>query len=327
MSNETLSLAPSRELAAPSAAAARPRSRTLIVGAVILVALTVGALAWANRPGRASASEGLILHEVKRQDLDILVTERGALESSKNTDIACEVEARTPGAFATVIIWIEKEGTEVQKGDKLVELDSASLRDQITQQQIKVEQARAALTKAETDLEITRSQNESDIKKAEIDRQLAEIDLKKYLEGDYVKERNTDQGKILIAEEQLKRAEERFKDSVRLGKKGYVSSSEVDADRLSVLQAKNDLAMGNEELRVLDKYSKNRSEKDFTSKRDEATRALDRVQNQAKAKEAQAEAAMLAQKLTTETEVKTLEKLEKQLQKCTLFSPTEGRVV
>ena len=268
-----------------------------------------------------------VLHEVKRQELDLLVVERGNLESGKNVDVVCEVEARNQQAPATTILWIIPEGSAVKKGDLLVELDSASLKDQITTQEIKVEQARALFAKAETDLDITRSQNESDMDAAEIAVKLTDIDLRKYLEGDYLQERRGIDGEIVIAEEELKRAEQRLAYSERLAKKGYVSSSEVEADRLAVTKTKTAVDVAREKLRVLDEYTKPRTVTDLTSQRDEARRVLGRVRNQSKAKVAQAEAARLAQKLTSEKEETTLRKLQEQLAKCKLTAPIDGMVV
>ena len=296
----------------------------------VLVVLGVAAAGYfgfnALRPG-TQAGEAFVLHEVKSQDLDIAVTERGSLESARNVDLVCEVEARSPQSAATTILQIVKEGTQVTKGEMLVELDSASLKDQITQQQIKVEQAKAQLTKSNTDLEITRSQSASDIATAQIAVDLAGIDLRKYMEGDYQQERRTIDGENVIAEEELNRAKERLEFSEKLSKKGYVSSSEVEADRLSVIKAQNALNVAKEKVRVLDEYTKPRQVKDLESKRDEANRKLDRVRNEAKAKEAQSESAMLAQKLTTETEEATLRKLERQLDKCKIYAPADGMVV
>jgi len=175
-------------------------------------------------------------------------------------------------------------------------------------------------------LEITRSQNQSDIAEAETAVELAEIDIKKYLEGDYVKEKRTIEGNILIAQEEVKRAKERLEYSKRLHQKGYVSASEVESDQLALLRAQNDLEMAREELRVLEEYTKPRTEKELVSKRDEALRALERVKSQAKAKEAQAEADMLAKKVSYETELATLRKLEEQLKKCKLYAPIDGLV-
>jgi RND family efflux transporter MFP subunit len=302
-------------------------------GRFFAMGLTVVALAAAGYFGKGllgtsvQAGLGLVLHEVKSQDLDIVVVERGSLESGKNVDLVCEVEARTAQSAATTILQIVKEGSHVTKGELLVELDSASLKDQITQQKIKVEQAKASLTKANTELEITRSQNESDIQAAQIAVELTEIDLRKYVEGDYLQERRNIDGEIVIAEEELNRAKERFDYSEKLSKKGYVSASEVEADRLSVTKSQNALNVAKEKLRVLDEYTKPRQVKDLENKLEEAKRKLDRVRNEATAKEAQSESGMLAQKLTTETEENTFKKLERQLDKCRLYAPTDGMVV
>jgi RND family efflux transporter MFP subunit len=300
-----------------------------VLAGLIALAIVAGGAYFAvgSMKTERAADSDLVLYEVKRQDLPISVVERGSLESSKNEDLLCEVEARTPGASATTIIWIIPEGSQVKKGDLVVELEAASLKDQVTQQQIKVEQSKAALTKADTDLEITRSQNDSDIQTAQIAVDLAEIDLKKYLDGDYRQEKRNIDGEILIAEEEHKRAIERLDYSEKLTKKGYVSASEVEADRLAVTKAKNSLDVANEKRRVLDEFTKPRTEKDLTSKLDEARRKLDRVSNEAKAKEAQARVAMQAQKLTTETEENTLRRLQRQIDKCKLYAPTDGMVV
>ncbi len=273
------------------------------------------------------ALEELVLTPVERQDVDIVIVERGTLEAGRSQDLVCEVESRSPGAPATTIKWIIPEGTSVKKGDLVCELDSAALEDAIRAQRIKVEQAKAALTAAEADLEIVRSQNESDIKAAERTVQLAEIDLKKYLEGDYPKERRTIEGNILIAREELRRAEERLKYTERLYKKGFVSATDVEADRLAVMRARNTLEMAEEELRVLEQYTKPRTVTELQGALEEAKRALERVKTQAKAKEAQAQDTLLAQKATYETELSTLKNLEYQLSKCKLYAPCDGMVV
>lgn len=311
-------------------ATATPRGSAGRLLFVCLACLGVGATAYfllGLLTPSTQASQEFILHEIRPQALDIIVTERGGLESGKNIDLLCEVEARNPQSAATTILQIVKEGTRVAAGELVVELDSASLKDQITQQQIKVEQSKAQLTKANTDLEITRSQNDSDIQTAQIAVDLTGIDLRRYVEGDYLQEKRNIQGEMVIAEEELNRAKERLEYSEKLSKKGYISSSEVESDRLAVIKAQNSLNVAKEKMRVLEEYTKPRQTKDLESKLDEAKRKLDRVKSESKAKESQSESAMLAQKLTTETEESTLRKLEKQLDKCKIFAPVDGMVV
>ena len=75
----------------------------------------------------------------------VTVTEDGSLESAVNIDIKCEV------AGGTSILWIVDDGTEVKKGEKIIELDSAALEESINQQRIATEKARAAKIQAEKD--------------------------------------------------------------------------------------------------------------------------------------------------------------------------------
>ncbi len=300
--------------------------RWLVVAGAAAGLVAFAAFTWGDLTGGPDLEE-LILTPVERQDVDIVITERGTLEAASSQDLICEVESRSPGAPATTIKWIIPEGTFVKKGDLVCELDSAALEDQIRAQRIKVEQAKAALTAAEAELEIVRSQNESDIKAAERAVQLAEIDLKKYVEGDYPKERRRIEGDILIAREELRRAQERLQYTERLYRKGFVSATDVEADRLAVMRAKNTLETAEEELRVLEEYTKPRTITELEGALDEAKRALERVKTQARAKEAQAQDALLAQKATYETELATLKNLETQLAKCKLYAPCDGMVV
>ncbi len=74
---------------------------------------------------------------VRLGELKITVVEKGALESSKNQDAFCNVEG------GTSIIMIKPEGTRVTKDELVCELDSAALRDSLTNQKITTKSAKA----------------------------------------------------------------------------------------------------------------------------------------------------------------------------------------
>jgi hypothetical protein len=73
------------------------------------------------------------------------------------------------------------------RGQLLAELDDAGLQDQLKTQKITLDQARAAWVSAEENHKIVVSQNESDLKTAEINVMLADLNLQKYT-GDGVLE-------------------------------------------------------------------------------------------------------------------------------------------
>ena len=86
----------------------------------------------------------------------------------------------------TLIISILPEGTKVKKGDLVCELDSAVLKDQLTNQKITTQAAEAAY------------QN------ARLAREVAQIAVKEYREGIYLQDRATTQGGIKLAESAIK---------------------------------------------------------------------------------------------------------------------------
>ncbi|MDP1797080.1 MAG: hypothetical protein Q8K78_06345, partial [Planctomycetaceae bacterium] len=132
-------------------------------------------------PGLAAAEDRfdhLSLERVKRGPLQITVLEKGQLDSARNAVLTSKVEG------TTTIISIVPEGTMVKKDQLVVELDSSLLIDKERQQDIAVTQAVSAKQSAEKDVEIQRTQNDSDKAAAELKLTLAQIDLKKFKLGD-----------------------------------------------------------------------------------------------------------------------------------------------
>lgn len=148
------------------------KMRRNIILAVAVIA--VGGIAWAKLSGGRSPEETEALFTVKPGDLLISVLESGKIQANKSVSLICEVEGQS------TIISIVPEGTYVKEGDELVVLDSANLRDSIEQQEITVKSAESARTQAAEALAIQENQNDSDIKAAELARDFALIDLKKY---------------------------------------------------------------------------------------------------------------------------------------------------
>src|SRR5688500_13309568 len=89
--------------------------------------LAVGGLSvttgWTGRAEPLTA--GSKFYTVSPVDLDVRVVKDGELQAVNNIDIICKVEG------ASTIVQIVKEGTEVKKGDLLVELDSSEIRTKI----------------------------------------------------------------------------------------------------------------------------------------------------------------------------------------------------
>jgi len=176
----------------------RPARRRLSPGKVIAIGLAivlgVGGVVVFSVPGMSKPIKGLfgpsktdvITTVVHRGPLPITVVEKGSLESSKNEDAYCLVEGQT------TIIMIKPEGTPVKKGELVCQLDSASLKDQLVNQQITTKCA------------------EANHENAKLTREVAEIAVVEYVEGIFKQDFATVEGEIKLNESDLSRAEDRL---------------------------------------------------------------------------------------------------------------------
>jgi HlyD family secretion protein len=233
----------------------------------------------------ASAKSDVITAVVRPGKLSVIVKEKGNLESAANKDVMCEVEG------GTTIIMIKPEGTQVKLGDVVAELDSAALKDSLTNQKITTQQAEASY------------------KQAKLVREVAEYAVREYVEGIYKQDKATYMGQIALAKSDLERAVDRLKWSSEMKKKGYVSIATNLADELTKQQADFDLEQALTQLKVLEDYTKEKQIKSLSSDVEKA-----------KADE-------YSKQSSWELEKTKERKLEKQIERCTLKAPGDGIVV
>ncbi len=130
----------------------------------------------------------------------------------KVVDVVNQVEG------ATTILAIVDHGAQVKKGDILFELDSAALKDKLTNQQIVLAQAKAEVENAKKTLEVvtitsqeTREGVDEEIKTTENDVKISELDVKiaqAAVEGEKAKlSTNGDETNYNKAKNQLARAQ------------------------------------------------------------------------------------------------------------------------
>lgn len=270
---------------------ATPRGRDVRKWGLALVVLAIviglGSLGYATLTGGLDkrAAKRFLTHPVTRGELLITVTEDGNLESAQNVDIKCEV------AGGSTILWIIEDGKEVTEGAELVRLDSAQLEDQINQQRIAYEKARATHIQAEKDYEV------------------AKIAVQEYLEGTFRQNLEKVNADITIAQANLTSAENSLQHTERMFRKGYVTPLQLDTQKFAVERAKLDLAAAITAKEVLEKFTKVKTLQDLESKRDTA------------------EAKKNSEKAAFDLEEGRLKRLETQLKKCVIRAPKSGMVV
>jgi RND family efflux transporter MFP subunit len=169
------------------------------------------------------------------------------------------------------IIFIKPEGSHVKKGDLVCELDSASLKDRLVNQ------------------EITTKGAEAKYLDSKLTREIAEMAVREYLEGTYRQGLQTANGEIMLAGSRLKRAEarlgrtrqarERLKETLRR-KPGDVVAGEIVAeldldDRIddaeqALEREKLALERSQTKREVLESYTKERTIKELKSRVEQA---------------------------------------------------------
>jgi HlyD family secretion protein len=194
-------------------------------------------------------------------------------------------------------------------------------------QEIRVQNAEASYVQSKENLEVTKNQAAADVDKAQLALRFAKEDLVKYQEGDYPNKRKDLLGRIALAEEDVKRTEQKLEWSENLFAEKYLSETEVEADRLAAKKAKLDLELARSNLTLLDDYTYRRQIDQLTSDVRQAEMALERVTRKAAADLVQAEAQLLAREAEFTRNKDKLEKLKEQIAKARIVAPTAGTVV
>lgn len=240
--------------------------------------------------------------EVKSGKFMSSVDEMGVLETSRSEDIVSSL--RIQSALLTLV----PEGTKVKKGDLVGELDSALLRDQLTNQRTATQSA------------------EANYQNARLEREAAEIAVKEYEEGIYPSDRSTLQGEVKLAESGLSKARVRL---ARLGRarqemtrlRNQVPQTPADLiaeidldDRLDSaeqdrMREQLSLERAQTKLRILEDYTKPKT-----------LEALQREAGRASSNE-------IAKRENLQTEKNKEARLERQIASCKLIAPCDGRVV
>jgi HlyD family secretion protein len=303
--------------------AGRSRRTGYFVKAVLALAV-VAALGWGGRAWLwpRDAGSGDVLGTVTRGDLDVTVSEKGELESSKTITVKCEVEVEQ-----IRLISIVPEGTHVKKGDEVVRFDADKLKRSLAEQEIKYKQAEAKAEAARQEVEVQNNKNESEIAKAKLALTLADLDLEKYIKGEYQADVDDKNGLIKLADRELQDAEEKLKHYKTFVKNGFGTPEQLRLKQLEVDRARNNLDRDKAKLMVLENYTRKRQEAELYEKAAEAKRELQRTASISKANMAKAAADKESAEVVSKLEKEQLERAQKQMECVVVKAPEDGIVV
>jgi RND family efflux transporter MFP subunit len=254
--------------------------------------------------------------------LPIIVTERGELESAKTIEARCEVEG-----YQNKIATIVPEGTRVTKDQVVVTFDTDQLKRQRDDQEAKWIAAKGRAKVAEGELEMQRNKAATDDDKAQLALTLADLDVKKYIEGDYIVSLDKLKGEIELAKKDVVETTENVEKWRTLYRKGYQTLESLRARELELANKQYQLKSKENELKVLTDFTRVRQETEFRAKARDANRDLERTKKTGQAAIDKAQSDLDALRAAERTEKQTFDRLEKQLQKCTVKAPQDGILV
>ena len=307
------------------AVSSRIARRWWIIAAVIVVlgGLTLGlrsaVVGWLERlTGREGVSGAY--HVVEPTTLQITLTEDGELKPRKSTDIKCEVEGQS------TLLFVVEESTRVKKGDLLVELASDTLEERLRSKQMELRRIQADYEAAVSELEIQKNQNASNIKKAQIDLEVAELDLQKYLKGDFIGQLEGIELQIKKSLMDIERQEQELADNLELADKGWVTQNEIDQREFALQVAKMQLEQHKLSKAILLDYEKPKVEKQRTSAVDRAREELEREKKRAESREKKSQARVDQYKDQLDNAKTDVDRVQTQLEHCKMYAPTDGIV-
>jgi HlyD family secretion protein len=290
----------------------------------LTVLLLLGGLAWGARHwlGASGAISTEITATTTRGDLLIVVTERGELESSKTVVAKCEVEIEQ-----IKIVSILPEGTRVKKGDEVVRFDTDKLKRTLAEQEVKYNTASGKYEAAIQELEVQKNKAETETAKAQLALTLADLDLEKYVKGEYQADLDEKKGAIKLAEKELQDADEKLKHYQMFVKKGFGTPEQMRLKELEVEKARNYLERDKAKLDVLEKYTKKRQEAELHFKAEDARREVVRTKSTGAASIAKAKSDLESARVVADLEKEQSERLRKQLELTVIKAPEDGILV
>jgi HlyD family secretion protein len=288
----------------------------IIIAGIAAIAVLLKVVRGAEDP-----TSGLATFVAKRGPLTISIPESGTIKAKEKIIIKNEIEGRTS------IVSLIPEGTQVKKGDLLIELDASVLEDSKIDQEIAVQKAYAAFIDANETLAVVQNQAISDVNVAQLTLEFAIQDLDQYIKGLYPNEETTANNDITLREEELKRAEETLTWSQKLYEKKYISQTELMADKLAVTRSKNNLELAQNNLGLLEDFTYHRNIAQLKSDVTQAEMALERTERKSRALVIQAEADLKAKELEYKRQQDKFDKIEDQLGKAKIYSPADAMVI
>ena len=212
-------------------------------------------------------------------------------------------------------------------GALLVKFEDADLRDKILHQEKAVADAERDLGNAKKDLALRRIETASANRQAALDVEFAQQDLSRFIEGDAPLALLTLEGDIALADEEIKRAEERLASTLKLKDKGYATSLEVQADELTIRKQQNKITQYKKQKELLIKFQQPQQQKRYEAKLDQAKVEEQRTKQKSNTLVESQEGTVVRREEGLRAQQDRLTLYKEQLTKTEIRAPQDGLVI
>lgn len=212
-------------------------------------------------------------------------------------------------------------------GALLVKFEDADLRDKILHQEKSVADAERDLGNAKKDLALRRIETASANRQAALDVEFAQQDLDRYIEGDTPLQLLKMEGDIALAEEEIKRAEEKLASTRKLREKGYATSLEVQSNELTIKKQQNSITQTKKQQELFLKFEQPQQKKRYEAKLDQATVEQQRTIQKSNTLVESAEGTVLRRTEGLKAQQERLVLYKEQLVKSEMRAPQDGLVI
>lgn len=253
---------------------------------------------------------------------------------------------------------------DVDKGMILIELDSSALEDQLQEDEMELASDQENYTAAKEAYDIQTIQNESDVATARLRVRFALLDLEKYLGrqlagqmtanisaadnltehvAPFLEQVRNDpnlldgslagqelkqlRDEIVLAEGNLKTAEDTLAGSVKLHEAAYVSDLELERDRLSVTSRQFSFQNSQVAMDLFLRFDFPKNAEQYLSDYIEAGRELERTFAECRSRLAQAQARLSNAEERFKSQGNYVKELQQQIEYCTIRAVAPGLVI
>jgi HlyD family secretion protein len=291
------------------------------IPALLIVA---GAL-YATNAGRSAEDSSLPtdqpIFEVVKGPLTISATESGTIKAREQEILKNEMEGRT------TILTLVPEGTEVKKGDLLIELDASSLVDNRVDQMIQVQNAEAAFTQASETFAVVENQAASDVDLASLTLFFAQEDFNNYKRGEFPKLLKEADSKITLASSELLKASDELHWARILYDEKFLSQTKLQEHQIAVQNSTHEFQLALADKNLLTDFTYGRNVKQLNSDVKQSEMALERAHRKARADIIEASASLKAKEAEFLSQTNKLKKLDEQIAKAKIYAPMDGLVI